>query len=361
ILDTVYEFDPAGGGAYTAKASMPTARGFHAAAGAGGLIYVTGGITVISPLNAVPVCEVYDSAVDTWFTGAALPRELRLHGSCAIGTTVYVVGGEGHISGASDVNYAWTTPWVVSVLRADANPTNASAVDFTVTFNEDVTGVDAADFVVTGSGAAGDVTAVTPLSPSVYTVTVGNITGEGDLGLDVVDDETIEDTAAGPLGGAGPSNGNHTGDEVYTIDTTAPDAPLVIGATPTTDTTPTWIWTSGVSAGNGTFRRQVDGEDPGSWTQTTAVDYTPATALPVGPHTLYVQETDDAGNWSTSGSFEITIDAPPPLSDDGDDSGCLPASGAPGGVAVAILALAAGLWARRAGAGRASGRVEHRP
>ncbi|MHC4202748.1 MAG: Ig-like domain-containing protein, partial [Planctomycetota bacterium] len=102
-------------------------------------------------------------------------------------------------------------------------------------------------------------------------------------------------------------------------------------------------------------------EDPGSWTQTTAVDYTPATALPVGPHTLYVQETDDAGNWSTSGSFEITIDAPPPLSDDGDDSGCLPASGAPGGVAVAILALAAGLWARRAGAGRASGRVEHRP
>ena len=35
-----------------------------------------------------------------------------------------------------------TPPTVLSSLRANANPTNAASVDFTVTFSESVTGVD---------------------------------------------------------------------------------------------------------------------------------------------------------------------------------------------------------------------------
>jgi len=95
----------------------------------------------------------------------------------------------------------------------------------------------------------------------------------------------------------------------WTIDQTAPTAPNVgtAGTTssPTNDTTPTWVWTTG-GGGNGTYRYQMNSE-AGSWTQLAATTYTPATALTAGTYTLYVQERDAAGNWSTSGSHPITI------------------------------------------------------
>jgi hypothetical protein len=39
----------------------------------------------------------------------------------------------------------------------------------------------------------------------------------------------------------------------------------------------------------------------------TDTSYTPAADLGEGAHTLYVQERDDLGNWSASGSFTITV------------------------------------------------------
>jgi len=47
-------------------------------------------------------------------------------------------------------------------------------------------------------------------------------------------------------------------------------------------------------------------------TTTFSSDYTPVSDLPEGAHTLYVQERDAAGNWSSSGSFTIIIDTTPP-------------------------------------------------
>ncbi|MCX5772183.1 MAG: Ig-like domain-containing protein, partial [Candidatus Hydrogenedentes bacterium] len=46
-----------------------------------------------------------------------------------------------------------------------------------------------------------------------------------------------------------------------------------------------------------------------TWTQTTNSAYTPATPLSEGAHTLYVQERNGAGDWSTSGSFTIVVGA----------------------------------------------------
>jgi hypothetical protein len=46
-----------------------------------------------------------------------------------------------------------TPPNVTSIVRADASPTNADTLDFTVTFDESVTGVDATDFAVTATGS----------------------------------------------------------------------------------------------------------------------------------------------------------------------------------------------------------------
>lgn len=91
-------------------------------------------------------------------------------------------------------------------------------------------------------------------------------------------------------------------------DTTPPDAPIVTGSTPTSDTTPTWNWTSG-GGGIGTYRYKQDDSDLTSGaTYTVELSHTPLSPLADGDHTLYVQERDAAGNWSESGSTTITID-----------------------------------------------------
>lgn len=94
----------------------------------------------------------------------------------------------------------------------------------------------------------------------------------------------------------------------------APNPPNVTGSTPTTDTTPTWSWTSGGGGGNGNYRYKLDNSDLSTGSiPTTDTTYTPTTALAEGPHILYVQEKNAAGNWSSSGSFTITIDTTPPI------------------------------------------------
>jgi hypothetical protein len=97
---------------------------------------------------------------------------------------------------------------------ADATGT-ASSVTFTVTFSEDVTGVDAGDFAVTTTGdlTGGRVSAVTPVSGSVYQVTVTGYTipqansvpvsGSGTVGLTVTNNGTITDAAGQALADTG--------------------------------------------------------------------------------------------------------------------------------------------------------------
>jgi CSLREA domain-containing protein len=116
-------------------------------------------------------------------------------------------------------------PTVTSVTRADANPTNAASVNFTVTFSEPVTGVDVTDFDLTTTGAVSgaSVTGVSG-SGSTYTVTVNRGTGNGTIQLDVLDDDSIEDAGGNPLAG-----GFTTG-EAYTIQTDA-IAPTVVSVT----------------------------------------------------------------------------------------------------------------------------------
>ena len=120
-------------------------------------------------------------------------------------------------------------PTVVSVTRADANPTGAASVHFTVTFSESVTGVNVTDFTATmGGGVSGATVSGTSGSGSVYTVTVATGTGSGTLRLDVVDDDTILNAASQPLGGAGAGNGNFTTGEVYSVRPYFIYLPLVI-------------------------------------------------------------------------------------------------------------------------------------
>jgi hypothetical protein len=110
-----------------------------------------------------------------------------------------------------------------------ANPTNANSVSWNVTFSESVTGVNAADFNLANTGLTGpSITGVTG-SGANYTVTADTGSGDGTLGLNLVDDDSIVDGASNKLGGTGAGNGSFTG-EIYTIDKTKP----VISASATT-------------------------------------------------------------------------------------------------------------------------------
>lgn len=119
-------------------------------------------------------------------------------------------------------------PEVLSITRADANPSSASQVRFTVTFDEAVAGVDDSDFVVDSDG---DLSYPRIISVSgldeVWTVTVQMEGGDGTLGINLVDDDSITNVSSMPLGGAGADNGSFTGGEDYTIDHTSPQVVAV--------------------------------------------------------------------------------------------------------------------------------------
>jgi murein DD-endopeptidase MepM/ murein hydrolase activator NlpD len=109
-------------------------------------------------------------------------------------------------------------PSVISITRANSNPTSAASVDFTVTFSEVVTGVGKDDFTpfVTGGIAGATISTVVDTGDqTTYTVTVDTGTGDGTIRLDVNGSGTeIQDAVGNPL-----SDGFLSG-QVYTIERT---------------------------------------------------------------------------------------------------------------------------------------------
>ena len=98
-----------------------------------------------------------------------------------------------------------------------------------------------------------------------------------------------------------------------TLDQTSPQRPTVTGpALPINYQIPRWSWKSGDTSGSGTYRYRLDTADLASAPTMTDTVYIPSVNLSEGVHTLYVQERDLAGNWSTSGSFAVRIDLTPP-------------------------------------------------
>ena len=120
---------------------------------------------------------------------------------------------------STDETYAVdnANPGVSTILRADPNFTSASSVNFTVTFTESVTAVDAGDFALHTVGIAGSSLTNVSGSGAIYTVTVNTGFGNGTLRLDLVDNDSIQDVGAFPLGGAGVGNGSFTSGEVYAV------------------------------------------------------------------------------------------------------------------------------------------------
>jgi len=181
-------------------------------------------------------------------------------------------------------------PKVQSITPADLNPTNAASVNFTVTFSESVSGVDVAapftDFGLTTSGVTGaSITSVTPVSGTTYTVNVNTGSGDGTIRLDVIDDDTIRDSAGQPLGGVGAGNGNFNTGGMYTINRSAPTVTGIMGASPNPTIAGTIRYTV-------TFSKPVNGVDPSDFSLTTTGSIAGATVAAV----------DGSGN-----SYSVTV------------------------------------------------------
>jgi hypothetical protein len=121
-----------------------------------------------------------------------------------------------------------TPPVVSNIVRNEAETLNAASVSYTVTFSQNVTGVDVADFTLAASGVTGaSVTSVVASDPKTYTVTVNTGSGDGTIGLNLTDNDTIKNTLGVVLGDVGENNGNFTG-QTYSI---LKSAPTVAGIT----------------------------------------------------------------------------------------------------------------------------------
>ncbi len=129
------------------------------------------------------------------------------------------LGNTNQDSATSSVTFDPSIPAVLSIVRADPSPTNAPTVTFSVTFSEAVANVAASDFMLATSGLSNASISAVSGSGAVWTVTASVGTGNGTLGLNLVDNDTILSVSAAiPLGGDGVGNGSFTG-AVYTIAT----------------------------------------------------------------------------------------------------------------------------------------------
>jgi hypothetical protein len=150
----------------------------------------------------------------------------------ASATSIYSAGGAMSAAATITDNLNDGIIPTVGITRANASPTNATSLNFTVQFSEDVTGVDAADFALTGVGVTGTINpSVVTVDPNTYTVNVTSVSGTGTLRLDGVASASISD-----LNGNAISSTAYTSGEVYTVDTQVPTA-TIVRLTPTAATT----------------------------------------------------------------------------------------------------------------------------
>lgn len=178
-------------------------------------------------------------------------------------------------------------PAVQSGTRADSNPTNAAAVSFVVTFTEPVTGVDLAppfiDFALNSSAGIMDasIDSVIPISANTYSVRVNTGSGSGLLRLDLVDDDSIVDTAGNPLGGPGAGNGSFSAGESYTVEKNNPFVTGILRMDPdpaVADTVHFMV----------TFSEEVSGVDGGDFAPLTTGGIADAAVVQVtGPGPTY--------------------------------------------------------------------------
>ncbi len=226
-------------------------------------------------------------------------------------------GASGSLGMNSDIAVDGIAPFVQSITRGDASPTKDTNITFLVLFSEPVSGVDAADFSITTSGAMGPslIDGVTPVGSSnrLYEVSVVAFAFDATLRLDLNDSGTgITDPAGQAI------TGGFTNGEPYALDRNAPATPLFTGVSDDTGTPGDQLTadTTIILHGTGETNSLVsilrvgtgiigttNADAVGNW----SFDYT-TTLLQVGTNQFYATARDAAGNVSSSSAlFEVVV------------------------------------------------------
>ena len=206
-------------------------------------------------------------------------------------------------------------PGVTGIVRVGGSgPTNAGTVAFSVTFSEEVTGLDAGDFVLTGTGTARGVVTSVSGTGSTYLVVVTECAGDGTLRLDLRAGGVVTSAGSVPVPG-------YAAGQVHVLDHTAPAAPALAlhpasdsGASSadqvTAVTTPTFTG----SAEPGATVELLDGVTVlGATTATGGLWSLTSTRLADGPHAVTARAVDAAGNLSPQSTpLVVTVDTRAP-------------------------------------------------
>ena len=262
--------------------------GQNYSAGASGAAYVF--VRIGSSWSQRAYLKASNTGIDDMFGhSVAMSGRTIVVGAILEDSNATGLNGNQADNSATDAGAAYvflaTAPTVASIVPAGPTPTTAASVDFTVTFDVAVTGVDVTDFGLTATGIAGASVTGIAGSGTTYTVTVNTGSGSGTLRLDVVDDDTIVNIL--PLGGTGAGNGSFTTGTPYTLDRTGPAVTSV--AVP--------------SAAN-----YVTGQNLGftvNWNEAVNVVGTPQLALTIGATTRQASYVSGAG--STALLFRYTV------------------------------------------------------
>ncbi len=276
-----------------------------------------------TPLSNTPSGLVLSDSLKTAVVALPVPDGVELidfSGGQTDGTYLVPLASGQTLTGIRFGNrQAEAVPPTVAISRQTpaAERTNADQVTFLVDFDEGVVNVDAGDFVLNlgGTVAAGTLSVgnASDFDNSTYTVTVTAITGDGLLDLNFAAGQDIEDISGNAFV---PATGI-TSEQTYTIDNTAPAAPLVTGIADDTDTPgdgitrdPTLVVFGTAEANSlvGVFR---DGTSIGTTTADGSGNWSldsTATVLPAGSYNFTARATDAAGNTSVfSVPFSATI------------------------------------------------------
>jgi hypothetical protein len=190
---------------------------------------VTTGITGASITEVVGSDGTYTVVANTGSGTGTLALQVNDDDSILNDLSV-PLGGTGESNGefiSAAYTVDRTVPQVGAIVLTAPSPTNTNTVSYTVSFSQEVTGVDSSDFVLAPVGISGaGILSVTPINASTYTVLVNSGNGDGSLGLNLVDDDSIQNALDLPLGGAGAGNGSVTG-ATYRIDRTPPTVSIV--------------------------------------------------------------------------------------------------------------------------------------
>ena len=136
--------------------------------------------------------------------------------------------GNGNFTNGEMYSYSLGVPIVTSIRRASTTPTSAASVDFIVTFSEPVDGVDVTDFTLTGLPNS-TILGINNLNP-FYVVTASTGASDGELRLDLIDNDSIRNLQSVSLGGEGIGNANYINGEKYSIERNPPRVTSIVRA-----------------------------------------------------------------------------------------------------------------------------------